>query len=318
MPDHLAALNLTAEAVEVLKGSGIESLADLAGANVTYLQSTFIAAAQEGRYPEKFLSLVKIAAWVEQARTLSEQQPEGGPSTNLDNIPTAVVVAKRPQKKAYGGSGVKSAAGTMELRPDRHRRVKRDPEAAPPPAAPRGSSAPPTRASPSRSGRLALFLYHELRRLPALGVSLWRLVVPRRGALFAPDHLARSDLHSARPVAPRFRPAPPAPRPGPKLTSTLAPEISGGQCPGLWRYLAPPRSPSTESPWAAAAGTGPGCRADPPRRPGRRAQHLERRALAQRRGDLARHLRAVQDQLLERRILVEIADGILFHSPAGM
>ncbi|MDB4526931.1 hypothetical protein OAV21_01855 [bacterium] len=177
MPDHLAALNLTAEAVEVLKGSGIESLADLAGANVTYLQSTFIAAAQEGRYPEKFLSLVKIAAWVEQARTLSEQQPEGGPSTNLDNIPTAVVVAKRPQKKAYGGSGVKSAAGTMELRPDRHRRVKRDPEAAPPPAAtgervvvtPRGEEAAPqvaTELNPETSRRL-----HERRQSPTLQSS---------------------------------------------------------------------------------------------------------------------------------------------------
>ena len=128
MPDRLTELQLTPEAVTVLKELGIGDLAALSQANVTELQNGFIEAAKAGRYPEKFPSLVKIAAWVEQARNIEADQPEGGPSKDLDNIPTAVVKPSEAKKKrVHRGSGARSAG--MDLRPDRHRRVKRDPEA---------------------------------------------------------------------------------------------------------------------------------------------------------------------------------------------
>ncbi len=223
MPDHLAALHLTAEAIEVLKGSGVVSIDDLAGANVTDLQSTFIAAAQEGRYPEKFSSLVKIAAWVEQARTLSEQQLEGGPITNLDNIPTAVVKLKDGQKKAYAGSGVKSGAGLMELRPDRHRRVKRDPEAAPPAAAsgerviltPRGEEAVAnvaTELNPDKSRR-----FHERRGSTTLKASSTAPETPAAPEPVASEPQPEPEPQPASKLVSEFvsTPEPPQPEPEP-------------------------------------------------------------------------------------------------------
>ncbi len=121
----LSELNLTPEDVDVLKQAGIVDLPGLAEGDVTELQRAFIAAAKEGKYPGRFPSLVKIAAWVEQARTLSEHQPEDGPSKDLDNIPSAVV----KKKKVYRGSGGRVTKPLVELRPDRHARRKRDPEA---------------------------------------------------------------------------------------------------------------------------------------------------------------------------------------------
>ena len=128
MPNRFTELQLTAEAVEVLKASGIANVEALAQANVTDLQEAFILAAKEKRYPDKFPSLVKIAAWVEQSRTIAAKQPDGGPSTDLDNIPTAVIKPEEAKKKSYSGSGLQSKLRQMELRPDRHR-PKKDPSA---------------------------------------------------------------------------------------------------------------------------------------------------------------------------------------------
>ncbi len=122
MPNPFSQLPLTPEAVTVLKQVGVTNAAQLAEANVTELQNAFITAAKEGRFPGKFPSLVKIAAWVEQARTLTLRQPEGGPSPDLDSIPTAVVHrTKEKTKKVYAGSGHAAGKKLMELRPDRHR-----------------------------------------------------------------------------------------------------------------------------------------------------------------------------------------------------
>ena len=126
MPDRTIELQLSPEALEVLTASGISKVEALAEADVADLQNAFIAAAKEGRYPEKFPSLVKIAAWVEQARMMAGQQELGaGMGTDLDSIPTAIVKPVVKKKKAYAGSGPHACIRKVELRPDRHRARKR-------------------------------------------------------------------------------------------------------------------------------------------------------------------------------------------------
>ncbi len=121
MPSPFNKVQIHPEAVAVLCNFGIKSMDELADANVTELQTVFVQAASEGRYPEKYPSLVKIAAWVEQARNFAARQPQGGPSTDLENIPLAVVKrpnkAQRKRRQGSRGSQIKQ----VELRPDRHR-----------------------------------------------------------------------------------------------------------------------------------------------------------------------------------------------------
>lgn len=127
MPSRFAELQLTREIVEVLNHAGITDLESLARGDVPEIQREFIRAAHEGRYPEKFPSLVKVASWVEQAKDLLPKALGGTAPTDLDAIPTAVVKPAKP-RKVYQGAGPHSHTRQIEFKPDRHR-PRKNPEA---------------------------------------------------------------------------------------------------------------------------------------------------------------------------------------------